>query len=184
MVRAFIEGFSLGNGIMNASINPGILPFVADSVIFELHNITFPYSTVFSVDGIIGIDGNGSFSIPTNLLGQLFYINLRHRNSIPIWSATPLAMNAGGNYDFTTAANKAFGSNQASLGNGYFGMWSGDINQDGTIDSNDYSEIENAVQQFIFDYSIFDITGDNQVESNDYSLIENNTQLFIFVAQP
>jgi hypothetical protein len=87
-------------------------------------------------------------------------------------------------YDFTNAISKAYGSNMMDLGDGNFALWSGDVTQDGEIESADYSEIENAVQQFIFQYHVDDVTGDNQVESADYSLIENNVQLFLFVSRP
>ena len=77
-------------------------------------------------------------------------------------------------YDFSLAANKAFGNNQADLGDGKFALYSGDIDQNKIINTNDFSEIKNKTQLFLSGYLIDDLTGDNLIESADFSLVENN----------
>ena len=58
------------------------------------------------------------------------------------------------------------------------------MNQDGLIESTDYSGIENAVTTFLYGYVPEDLTGDNIVEASDYSLVENNALLFLFAVRP
>jgi hypothetical protein len=40
-------------------------------------------------------------------------------------------------YNFTTAASQAYGEGQSYLGNGVYGMTSGDANSDGIVDLSD-----------------------------------------------
>ena len=87
-------------------------------------------------------------------------------------------------FDFTTALNQAYGSNQKSVGGGVFALYSGDVNQDEFLESSDYSMIENQAQSFTTGYVSEDLNGDWIVESSDYSLIENTSQSFIYVLRP
>jgi hypothetical protein len=70
------------------------------------------------------------------------------------------------------------------LNGGKYCLFSGDINQDGVIESTDFGDVENKSQLFLFGYQVDDLTGDNLVESSDYGLIENNSQLFLFSQRP
>jgi hypothetical protein len=96
-------------------------------------------------------------------------------------------------YDFTNAANKAYGSNQIEVELGIFAIYSGDISdattfivgvQDGLIESQDYGDMENAVFVTLMGYVTEDITGDGIVESADYSVMENNVYLTRVVHRP
>ena len=61
-----------------------------------------------------------------------------------------------------------------NLGDGNFAVYSGDVNQDGSIDMTDYNLISNSCGFFETGYVTRDLTGDSIVESADQSLIENN----------
>jgi hypothetical protein len=109
------------------------------------------------------------------------------------WSSNPVTISNNVSYDFTNALNKSFGNNLSNLGDGKYAIWSGDISdassamigiQDGIIESQDYTDMENAVSAILTGYITEDITGDNIVESADYSLIENNVGSIIFVIRP
>jgi hypothetical protein len=52
------------------------------------------------------------------------------------------------------------------------------------IESQDYSDMENAVYYTYLGYRVEDITGDGVVESADYSLEENNVYYTIVCMQP
>jgi hypothetical protein len=131
---------------------------------------------------ILNVNGNAAATFPA--LSGSHYIVLKHRSAMEIWSASPVAMSTSVSYDFSTAASQAFGSNQVQVGAGIFAMWSGDINQDGVIESADYALVENSVLSILFGYEVSDITGDGVTESSDYALIENNLPGVIFVARP
>ncbi|MEO6694166.1 MAG: PQQ-dependent sugar dehydrogenase, partial [Ignavibacteria bacterium] len=112
-----------------------------------------------------------------------YYIVTRHRNSIETWSE------AGGDslkkgsvvaYDFTTDSTKAFGNNLIKKGNIYC-MYSGDVNQDGTVDGTDGQLVENSSAEFILGYVSEDVTGDNFVDGSDLILVENNANNSVVV---
>ena len=87
------------------------------------------------------------------------------------WSASPVAISSAVNYDFTSAASKAYGNNQASVNGGYFALYSGDLNQDGMIEAGDYARMENDLLAGTPGYQVADITGNGAVELSDYTLM-------------
>jgi hypothetical protein len=183
-MKAFIEGFYLGSDSMRATLDTVLYPGMCDTVMVELHADTNPDNSVYRVTGTLDVHGDGNFSFPGSLAGKNYYLVIRHRNALETWSANAMTLVNNLSYDFTDAVTKAYGNNMNDLGDGKFGLWSGDVTQDGAIESADFSEMENALQQFIFYYHTDDLTGDNSVESADYSLLGNNLQLFIFIARP
>jgi len=118
---------------------------------------------------------------------------VHHRNALETWSSVPVLFSAlTVNYDFTTALSKAFGNNLADLGDGNFALWSGDIShayfgvgyQDEVIESQDYVDMENAVNAILLGYIPQDITGDGIVEAADYAIEENNVGAIVFTIRP
>jgi hypothetical protein len=71
-----------------------------------------------------------------------------------------------------------------NLKDGRFAIFSGDVNQNGSINSTDYFLVESASHIFLSGYNIYDLTGDNLVESADYSFLENNIDSVINVVRP
>ena len=100
---------------------------------------------------------------------------MKHRNSIQTWSASPVLFNSlSVTYSFSDNALKAFGNNLKNLGNGFFAIYSGDIDQNGVVDTSDLSIVENNMQQFLTGYLPSDVTGNKISESSDGSVVENN----------
>lgn len=183
-LKAFIQGFYLGGGQMVAVADPGGHIALCDTVTVALANVAAPNSIAYTDRNVLMTDGMGSFAFPSTVLGQSYYIVFKHRNSLETWSAFPVTFSSSNiSYDFTTAANKAYGNNMKNIGGAYC-IYSGDVTQDGVIESGDYSQVENSSQLFIFAYYVDDVTGDDLVESADYSLIENNSQMFLISARP
>jgi uncharacterized protein (TIGR02145 family) len=185
-IKAFIQGFYATVNYMRPSmfysgINGATLSQV-DTVTVEIHDGQTGEMIGVPQKAIISIDGTATVSFPA--ITGFHYLVVKHRNALETWSANPIAMGPNVTYDFTTAANKAFGNNMTSILGGKFALWSGDVNQDGAIESSDYSEIENDVLSILFGYHSSDITGDGIVESDDYFLIENNLLRIIFVQRP
>ena len=71
-----------------------------------------------------------------------------------------------------------------ALGNNVYGFYSGDVNQDGTVDGSDMGITENDVSAFTFGYYMTDCSGDGASDGSDMTLIENNTSKFIYYARP
>ena len=89
-------------------------------------------------------------------------------------------------YDFSTDANKAYGNNLSLVDNSpvRFAMFSGDVNQDGTVDASDLSLIDNDAVNFVTGYVSTDLNGDNFVDATDFSLADNNALNFVSVIRP
>ena len=194
-VHVLIEGYTLnpssptpmdnfGSGgclnITGVSNDPGDVDTVRVTLVDPL-----TMTDVDSAFGIVQTDGRLTVIFEDSTLdGNSYFLKLNHRNTLETWSSLPVSMNDPVEYDFTDAASKAFGNNLRDLGNGKFAVWSGDVNQDGFVESADFSTIENDSQLFLFGYYVSDLTGDGIVESADYSLIENNSQLFLISSTP
>jgi len=184
-LKLFLEGFYDTSGVMRASlVNSGLSSDAteADSIQVELRRAVAPYEIVASAKTILSTSGNASLEFPYT--DSVLYIVIRHRNSIETWSAAPVVMDSTVSYDFTTSSSKAFGNNLIALNGLNYGLYSGDVNQDGMIESTDYLAVETDVLAILFGYYASDLTGDGVVESEDYKLIENNVLKIIFVSRP
>lgn len=147
-------------------------PMVTDTVTVQLRNAAFPYALVEESKEVVNINGFATYEFYTATSGS-YYVVLKHRNSLETWSAAPVAMSAAGNYyyDFTTSASQAFGSNTV-LKSGIYCDYSGDVNQDGTIDASDLASVENNVGNS--GYIPEDVTGDDYADAADVAIVENN----------
>ena len=186
-INAFIQGLYLGSGVMTAApFNAnGISPTtLADTITVELHN-SITQALEYSVTGLLSTSGTCNVSLPAATNGNSYYIVLVHRNSVATWSATPVTMAANGSsYNFTNSASQAAGSNLADLGSGIFGIYAGDINQDGSIDFNDYPALDIASSAGVLGYDANDLNGDASVDFNDYPMIDINSSNGIITVTP
>ena len=193
-INAMIQGFYIGSGLMNASIDPVGQPGNCDSIHLFLANAASPYLSVDSFASILLTNGTAQFkSLRTNLGGS-YYLVLRHRNSIETWSANAVLLTDNMNYSFTASANSAYGDNLILTDDGlYYALYSGDVSdasnamvgfQDGIVESQDYGDMENAVNATKLGYVPEDITGDQVVESADYGFMENNVFFTIVKMRP
>lgn len=184
-LKAYIQGYYTGSGTMASAMSNssviGATATQADSITVELRSAV-DGSLYGSVKTILNTNGTATASFPRTYTAH--YIVIKHRSSIETWSAAPVATGASLSYDFSTSAAQAFGANQVDVGGGVYAMWSGDLNQDGAIESADYAIMENDVNSIPFGYIISDITGDGVTESADYAQIENNIPFIIFAQKP
>ena len=175
---AFLQGLYLGGSSMaTAPFNSnGVSPSsAADTVTVELHDAITGVQS-FSSYGLLETNGNININFPSATNGNSYYIALKHRNSISTWSALPVAFNSlGTNYDFSNSATKAYGGNLIDDGNGVFLIYSGDINQDGVVDFNDYPSLDIASSGGVLGYDPNDLNGDASVDFNDYPIIDLNS---------
>ena len=200
-VKAFLEGFYMGGGQMNASLLGSFLPHAndqqADTITIELRTTASPHGVpAATFKTILYSNGKAYCIYPTGspLIGNSYWIVLRHRNAIETWSAAPVAITSNTIYDFTTAQNKAYGSNQTQAWDNpaVWMIYSGDISdlslgvgyQDGIVESQDYLDMENAVAIISFGYVPEDISGDGIVEATDYAIMENNVASVVFSNYP
>lgn len=126
----------------------------------------------------------GNYNFPAAVLGINYYLQVQHRNSIEIWSAHPVAfdlLSGGLSYDFTVSKDSAYGSNQIQVEDVplRFAMYSGDVNQDGSVDLTDLGAVDNDAAIFAAGYLSTDVNGDNGVDISDMTITDNNAYNFI-----
>ena len=160
-----------------------------DTVRAYLRNITTPFAIIDSAKSVIdSVTFTGSFLF-TNTPTGTYYIQTKHRNSIETWSKSggqPYTLGSILSYDFTSAALQSYGSNmiQVNASPLRFGVYSGDINQDGTVDASDLSRVDNDAFNSISGYVSADVNGDNFVDAADQSIVDNNAFNSVSVFTP
>lgn len=101
------------------------------------------------------------------------------------WSANPVTFGPTPvSYDFSTAANKAYGDNQKEVSLGVFAFYSGDVVIDENMDLLDINAVEADITGFGSGYLPTDINGDGNVDLLDSPPVENNISNFIFSSHP
>ncbi|MGL2964919.1 beta strand repeat-containing protein [Flavobacterium sp. RSB2_4_14] len=184
-LKLFIEGYYAGGGLMTpvkANQGVGVSTTLVDDVTVELRSATAPYALVATSTAALQTNGNASATMKA--LPGSYYIAVKHRNALETWSATTQTVGAVPlSYDFTTAANKAFGDNMKDLG-GVFGFYSGDINQDGFIEGGDFPFLFNDSDNFFEGFQTTDLNGDGFVEGADFPYLFNNSDNFIESLRP
>ena len=186
-LTAYLQGLYTGAGTMtSAPFNyDGVSPnSIADTITVELHEAASPYNTVFSVTGLLSTTGNANLLFPSGTLGNYYYIAVKHRNSIETWSSDTVQMATVTNYDFSSGAGQAFGSNIIDDGTGIFLLYSGDINQDGSVDFADYPDLDLGSSNGDIGYLATDLNGDSSVDFADYPLIDPSSSLGIILFRP
>lgn len=157
---------------------------IDDQVSILIRSASAPYSIVDSA--VMSLDSlTLSGTMNTILPAGNYYIVARHRNSIESWSkAGGEAMGTGNvSYDFTSSQAMTYGGNSKLLGTRYC-MYTGEVNQDGSIDISDLAAIDNDVSQFSPGTSVTNLNGDDIVDIADLLLCDNNISLFVSTVRP
>ena len=180
-LTALVQGFYKGGGQMAGVLSAS----VCDTLEVSLASPVTPHNVLHTVKGTVDLNGTGDFTFIGAGSNEYYYIVVKHRNSLEIWSADSVSfLLPNVNYDFSNLSSKAFGSNQISVGGGKFAMYSGDLNQDGIINYTDVILSETGIQSFAYGYVVQDLNGDSFVESADFSLVENNAVSGLSVIKP
>ncbi|MFN7014071.1 MAG: hypothetical protein ACK4ON_07360, partial [Bacteroidia bacterium] len=184
-LKLFIEGYYIGGGAMapvKANQGVGTSTTDVDDVTVELRDAS-TYAVVATTSAVLKTDG----SVAAKLVAPAgnYFIAVKHRNAIQTWSTAAEAFGTStATYDFSNAANKAYGDNMKNLGSGVFGFYSGDINQDNSIDIADFPALFSDNDNFVFGYFNTDLNGDGSVDIADFPLVFLNTDNFIYSINP
>jgi subtilisin-like proprotein convertase family protein len=190
-VRAFIQGYYEGNNLMtevlaNQGVNVPAYLHLTDSVDVTLYD-TLTLAPVATARCPISREGLINTSA-ANLMVYYgyYYMSVKHRNSIEVWSATPLYFSdAYLNYVFHDQASKAYGANQVQVAPGKWALYSGDINQDGFVDSFDFPALDTDIYNGVSGvYVNTDLNGDGFVDSFDFPIFDLNSTNGVSVITP
>jgi PKD repeat protein len=188
-IRCLIQGYYIGSGAMRTVLlNQGVVGAtnqMSDTVIVSIYSPTNTTIPVATRKIVLTHLGTGAVSFPTTPVGD-YWIAVSHRNAIETWAATVQSLNTTSfTYNFTNAANKAYGNNMVELATNVWGFYSGDLPiQNALINLGDFNAIESAFSGAISGYNAFDLNGDGLLESSDYSLLENNVAIGVQVIKP
>jgi hypothetical protein len=104
-VRVFIEGYYLGGSLMAPVLYYNGLSLSTtdcDSITIELRDPLSPSSIMFTQNAMLLTNGYASVPLPPAVIGNSYFIVVKHRNSIETWSKTPVVMVNGTTlFDFT-----------------------------------------------------------------------------------
>ena len=185
----FLEGYYLGGGLMNNCLNltgGSTDPLDADSIFISAMDANPPYAEVDRQFGILKINGDVMVTFgPAVVTNNSYYLKLNHRNSIETWSAAPVMLTTTTGYSFSSATSQAFSSNEAVTFDAlYAAIYTGDINQDGSVDGSDFLDFDIASQAGGGGYHVADFNGDGAVDGSDFLLYDPNAQNGVGAAIP
>ncbi|MBL7773912.1 MAG: M4 family metallopeptidase [Chitinophagaceae bacterium] len=187
LMLVYVEGYYDQGGFMKPVLNnQGVLAptNVADSVTIEFRDVSSAHNLVHSANALLETNGVVHCSFPNALIGGSYYIVFKHRNALETWSGTPVLLSNSSYYDFSYDPNQAYGQNMKELYPGFWFLYSGDLNQDGSIDVFDYLLMEPDITSGASGYFATDLTGDGSVDVFDYILLNQNIENGISKAQP
>jgi len=192
-LTAFLQGFYIGNGTMVANLyNLGISTndTETDSVEVNLWSVNNLSAATpdYSVKTIIHTNGTIAAVFPGATLNNNYYVALKHRNSIEVWSAEQIKILPISNYNFSSSMSSVYSNGfndpmKWMSGNKY-AMYGGDVNQDGTVDVFDAQITENGASYLLYGHYVSDCNGDGSTDVFDLQLIENNSALLLYYARP
>ena len=193
-VKAILEGYY---NISTSQMNPVLynLNQIPDSNIVDYIRIDIWHSDdlfdnipSFSFNTLIKRNGLATVSLPSNFSGGSYYISIKHKNSLETWSANTVRLLSGSTYDFSNSLSKAYSNSNnvpmKYISLGKYALFSGDVNQDGTIDSTDIQQVENNSKLLEYGYFKNDLNGDGVIDIYDMQIIDNNKTLFLNTARP
>ena len=141
-IKTILQGFYNTNDNLN----------MRDTLRVYLRSNVSPYNLLDSSKSIIdSVTFTGPFTFSQS--SGTYYIVMKHRNSIETWSRSGgenFVQGTTMNYDFTDSSSKAFGNNMIQIDNTpvRYSVYSGDVNQDGTVDLTDIVRIFNDANSF------------------------------------
>jgi len=183
----FIEGFYNGaGGMVPALLQAGVgyNGNECDTVHIELRDGLTPSTVLAAAEAVLSTSGGVVCSFPDSVISKSGYIVVSHRNVVQTWSGL-ITFSPVTNYNFTTAANQAYGANQREIAPGVWAFYSGDlIPQDEFIDILDQGVVDNDISNFSSGYVVSDMNGDGFVDIVDQSIVDNNIFNFIGSEHP
>lgn len=164
-ITAIIEGlYSTSSNTLNKR----------DTVTVYLRNSFAPYAILDSSKILLDTIAFSGTAFFNSTPSGTYYISLKYRNAFETWTKSGGETYSAGtsmSYDFTTAQSQAYG-NSMVLKNGKYCLISGDLNEDGFVNGNDFTIFSQQYGQT--GYLRADLNGDNNVNGNDFTAISSS----------
>lgn len=186
-VSVFIEGLYAGSGNMREASDengPHFGAGIADKLTLELRSAADFQQVVYVAENVsLYTDGTFEVALPSGFTGS-YFIAIRHRNSIFTASANPVLF-AGNAVSFVMDhPSEVYGDNLQLMADGRYVIYSGDVNQDGFIDTADMTPVDNDATNYAAGYLPTDVNGDGVIDTADMTIVDNNAAAYIGSATP
>ncbi len=157
-------------------------PEIVDWILIELRSVnnasvdTIP-AFLCQNGRVMSLFGDTVINLGCGVQPGIYYILIRHRNHIAVMSATAVFISSSTSmYDFTTGTDKYYGNSAEYLGSGIYGLFSGDANRDGRINSNDFTIYNADNVNAKHGYRNTDFTLDGYVTGSDFNKYAPNNK--------
>jgi len=186
-IKLFIEGFydNSTHDMRPVMANQGIGSSTTDvdTITVELRNAN-TFELVASTDAILQTDGNVVCTYSSSQIGS-FYIAVKHRNAVQTWSLVPVNFGVSPvSYDFTNLASKAYANNMIQVEPNVWAFYSGDLNQDESVDNSDSDNLFIDIENGEFGSLTTDLNGDGSADNSDLDTFYRNLENGVFSNHP
>ena len=154
---------------------------IVDWVVLEFLEMSTlnPVDTVAALlrnDGkIVATNGYHLIPLDTRISPGNYIVIIRHRNHIAVMSSGAVQVSQNPElYDFTLGPGKVYGSELKLLKSGLYGMFAGDSDYDGAVDSSDYAVYNLSGMNSAYGYNTSDYNNDGYVTAFDFVLFAPN----------
>jgi hypothetical protein len=178
------------NLVESGSANPGASTDV-DVITIELRSASNLDVVAYSVSPILQTNGNVQCVFPAGAVGGSYYIVVKYRTSIPLWSANPVTMSASTVFNFANNITNAYTDGSLApmktLTSGLYGIRLGEMNGDGYVDGVDFSAFQTDVYSSSYSGLYLlngDFNGDTYVDASDFSVFDFNASLGSYEQRP
>ena len=204
-LEVFLDGYYVNNSnpssmrparynnlVASGSTNTGSASDV-DIITVELRSSSNLDVVAYSVSPILQANGSVQCVFPAGALGGSFYIVVKHRSAIPLWSANPVSLSASTAFSFTNNSINAFSdvdptiTPMHTLVSSLYGIWLGELNDDGYLDAVDYASLETDMNlsQYGGLYLLDgDLNGDSYADASDYAVFDYNSSIGVYEQRP
>jgi len=159
-----------------------------DSVMIVLHEQENPYNGIDTARVRVNSTGHAMCEFRKSQLTRNYFVEVKHRSSIAVWSSTPKFLVTGQTNVLQLKDDRslAYGMNIKEVDKFpiQFALYSGDVNQDGIIDAGDCAITDNDAFNFTTGYSVTDLNGDLVVDAEDLVIVNENAYSFVVTLQP
>ena len=177
-IRAFSEGFfQSATNTMLPVADPINHPNLCDTVLFALVD-TLNHQFVYCEKITLDINGYGNAYLSTSFSGENVLAYVRFRNTVGVYSRNTFSVDS--NYNEINLTDINYASTNCETTYGFAKAFSGDMNQDGLIDANDFIPFNRDNSNGAYGYLITDLNGDGFVDVLDFVFFDINNSNGVF----
>jgi hypothetical protein len=151
----YADGVSVNATVFNTTGANAIVDWVWLELRDAATNTTIAASrsALLQRDGDV-VDLDGTSPVLINATGKNYFVVINHRNHLGAMSLNTVALSETAvSVDFTNGSVSTFGTNaQKDMGSGVFGLWAGDLNNDGRVryagSGNDINDLQSTINNY------------------------------------